>query len=263
MERPTDASRAQLRERAEAIWRAGLAAADPGQGVARALSARPSRCDTLIAVGKAAGAMAVAALGQTDPRTRIVVTTRGAPAEVPGARVFHSGHPVPDAEGLAAAEAVEAALRAARGEVLVLISGGGSALLPAPVAGVTLADKATVTRALLACGAEIGEVNLVRQHLSRLKGGGALRAAGGTPVRTLVLSDVVGDDLAAIASGPCRPPMGSPTEAAAALRAAHLWDRLPAACRAALDRADAPAVPDLPHLLIGSNRLSVEAMASA
>ena len=116
--------------------------------------------------------------------------------------MFAAGHPVPDENGAAAAHEVIAALQAADGPVLALISGGGSALLPAPVPPLTLADKAAVNTLLLGAGLDIGGMNLIRQQLSQLKGGGFLRLAAPQPVTALILSDVVGDDLSTIASVP-------------------------------------------------------------
>ena len=121
--------------------------------------------------------------------------------------MVESGHPIPDARGEAAGEEI---LRLARDAgpddlVLCLISGGGSALTPSPVPGVTLAEKQAVTRLLLECGATINELNAVRKHLSRLKGGQLARAAHPAPVVALLLSDVIGDPLDVIASGPTAP----------------------------------------------------------
>ena len=122
-------------------------------------------------------------------------------------RLRTASHPVPDARGLAAAAEVEALARDLGRDdlLLVLLSGGASALLPSPAAGVTLEDKARTTTLLLRAGATIHETNAVRKHLSWLKGGGLARAAAPARVVTLVLSDVVGDDLSTIASGPTVP----------------------------------------------------------
>jgi glycerate 2-kinase len=132
--------------------------------------------------------------------------------------------------------------RVAPGDVvLALISGGGSALLPAPVAGVTLADKAAASRLMLGAGLDITEMNSVRQHLSRLKGGGLARAAAPARVVALILSDVIGDDLRVIASGPTVAPICARAEARALLHERGLWERMPEAVRAALEREAAAA----------------------
>jgi len=261
-----------LRARAVRIFQAGVAAADPYEGVRQALQSNPlARVEGtvfVIAFGKAARRMAEAALATlAAPGPVLVVTNYENAAPLKGARVMAAGHPVPDENGAAAARAVLELLARAgtRDQVLALISGGGSALLPAPVAGVTLADKAAVSAALLASGADITQINLVRQQLSRLKGGGMARAAAPARCRALILSDVVGDDLRAIASGPTAPPLGGPAEARAVLRARGVWDRLPASVTRVLAHVQ-PALPPLPEVvnqLIGSNRQSIAAMAAA
>ncbi len=121
--------------------------------------------------------------------------------------VREGGHPVPDHQGLKGAEAIYKLAKTADEKTLVicLISGGGSALMPLPVKGISLADKQKTTRVLLACGATIHEINTVRKHLSTIKGGGLARAIYPATLISLILSDVVGDDLDSIASGPCVP----------------------------------------------------------
>ncbi len=201
------------------------------------------------------------------PVEAIVVTNRENARPLPGATVLASGHPVPDEAGARAAEAVEKFLAPATeaDRVIALISGGGSALLPAPVAGLGLADKVAVNRLLLARGFEITEMNLVRQQLSRLKGGGLLRAAAPAPVTAYILSDVIGDDLRVIASGPTVAPIGGKSEARMLLQSRGVWDELPGTVRAVLDRRDAPSAP-LPaatNILVGSNRKSLDAVVAA
>lgn len=134
--------------------------------------------------------------------------------------VIEAAHPVPDAAGLAAAErTLELAETAGKGDlVLVLISGGASANWIAPAEGLTLADKQAVTRALLRCGAAIGEINAVRKHLSRIKGGRLARLAAPAAVLTLAISDVPHDDPAVIASGPTVPDPSTLAEARTILR---------------------------------------------
>lgn len=254
---------------ARALFVAGVAAADPGHAVREALAdARsPGGRRLIVAVGKAACAMAAAARAALGPVETLIVTTDGAAREVPGAEVMRAGHPVPDARGLAAAEAVAARVGTLGegDELIALISGGGSALLPAPLPGIAIADKAEVSRLLLASGADIRAMNLLRQQLSTLKGGGLARLAAPARVRALVLSDVVGDDLSVIASGPTMPPIGTRSGARALLDRLGLSDRVPASVRAALGVPDAPpaALTNVETRLIGSNTLSLEAMAGA
>ncbi len=258
-------------ERAMALIRAGIAAADPGAAVTRGMGAAlanppgPGGRWQIIALGKAARAMAGAALAALPGAATLVVTNADNDAPLAGARVMRAGHPQPDADGAAAAAEVIARLAATspQDRVLALISGGGSAMLPAPAEGMTLADKQAVNRLLLASGADISQVNLIRQGLSRLKGGGWLRLSQ-APVTALILSDVPGDDLRVIASGPTVAPVGQRAEAAAMARALGIWDEMPEAARAALSRPDdRAALPVAENILVGSNGISVAAMQDA
>jgi hydroxypyruvate reductase len=217
----------------------------------------------MIAVGKAAVQMARAALDAFPGVPTRVVTNYENAFDLPGAIVMAAGHPVPDENGAIAARAVLADLAAVQGPVLALISGGGSALLPAPVEGVSLADKATLNAILLGAGLDITQMNLVRQQVSRIKGGGLLAAAAPHPLTALILSDVVGDNLSTIASGPTAAPLGTPAQAVAVLQKAGVWDDVPASVRDHL--AKGTSAPDLPkhrNILVGSNALSVAAMAA-
>jgi glycerate 2-kinase len=172
----------------------------------------------LLAVGKAAVPMAAAAVevitgGDPDAvgAVRGLVVTKhdhAAGHRLPlSLEVIEAGHPLPDANGLRAGEEVMARLKALSGQdrVLLLLSGGGSALLPAPIEGVTLDDLQALTELLLGAGATIDEINTIRKHLSRLKGGQLARLAAPAPLAALLLSDVVGDRLDVIASGPAAP----------------------------------------------------------
>ncbi|MCH2075512.1 MAG: DUF4147 domain-containing protein [Rhodobacteraceae bacterium] len=256
----------EMRALARSVFDAGVVAADPYDAVKAALTRKSVPKGTpIVAVGKAAVRMAEAALECSDaPGAVLVVTNPENARDIAGARVFASAHPVPDEVGLDAGLAVEELLRDAQQDVLALISGGGSALLPAPAAGLTLADKAAVSEALLASGAEITEMNLVRQCLSRLKGGGMLRAAAPAKVRALILSDVVGDDLRAIASGPTAAPLGSPAEAKAICESYGIWSQLPSSVQEVLSRPSITGdTPEAENELVGSNTQSVMAMAGA
>ncbi|MCR8725048.1 glycerate kinase type-2 family protein [Frigidibacter sp. ROC022] len=264
-----------MRDKARALFALGVQAALPEPALGKALKEHPLPGGRvhLLALGKAAPGMMAEALRHLPgpPASALVVTTEGSAeaagsAALPGVEVLISGHPVPDAAGEAAARRVEAMLAGLTpaDHLVALISGGGSALLPAPAAGITLDDKAEVNRLMLASGLEITEMNLVRQQLSRLKGGGMLRAAG-CPVVSYVLSDVIGDDPRVIASGPTVAPIGDRAGARAVLEDAGLWDQIPEPV-AALLSARAPEAPPLPPSelhLVGSNRISLEAMAAA
>jgi len=259
------------RETARHLFDIGVAAADPVVAVRRALGIRglaPLRGRRVIlAIGKAAIAMLKGTDGM-DADGVIVVTNPENAAPVQGAEVFAAGHPVPDQTGLKAGRAVLAALSdlGAHDQVLALISGGGSALLPAPAPGITLDDKVAVNKGLLASGADITEMNLVRQELSALKGGGLLRAAAPAHVTALILSDVIGDDLRVIASGPTVSPIGTRADAVAILKARGLWAGLPEAVRSHLSGPPGPDVanaPEADNRLVGSNAISLAAMAAA
>ncbi|GGJ70817.1 glycerate kinase type-2 family protein [Deinococcus aquiradiocola] len=207
----TDAPRAVL----ERAFRAALAATDPGTLTAAHL---PGRAPTgILAFGKAAPAMLRAALQAFPGVPALLVPPHGLPASDVRATVIPAGHPVPDDGSLQAGRAALALAGAqgADGHLLVLGSGGGSALLSSPW-GVTPAQKQDLTRALLASGADIADINTVRKHLSRVKGG-RLAAATSARVTALLLSDVIGDDPATIASGPTVPDPGTFADALAVL----------------------------------------------
>lgn len=281
--------RRRLRRAASAVLHAGLEAADPGKLVSRHLrldgeslavaDARfrfgPRRRLAVVSAGKAATTMARAAeevLGDRISAALAVDSSAG-----PGltrTRLLVARHPVPDQRGLAAAQELETlALGLGKNDLLLLlVSGGASALLPAPVPGVSLADKAAVTSLLLRAGATISELNTVRKHLSRLKGGGLARAAAPALVVALVLSDVVGDDLSTIASGPTVPDPTTYGDALAVLGLRGVLDAAPAAVRRHLEAGVRGEVPETPKpgdpvfrrvstRVIGSNRWTVEAAA--
>lgn len=198
------------------LYQAAVRRALPLHNTAAALPAPPVGGRTLVlGAGKAGGAMAqaVEALWPADaPLQGLVVTRYGhippRPAGVPQRiEVVEAAHPVPDAAGLAAAERMLALTPGLTKDdlVLCLISGGGSALLTLPAEGLTLADKQRINRELLESGANIVEMNCVRKHLSRIKGGRLAAACGQARVVTLTISDVPGDDPLVIASGPTVP----------------------------------------------------------
>jgi glycerate 2-kinase len=199
-----------------AIFDAAVAAAHPDVVLARHLRSAPKGRVICLAAGKAAAAMAAAAERhyldalELDPErlTGIATTRHGHGVPTRRIKVIEAGHPVPDEAGLKGAEESLRMAGSAGADdlLLVLLSGGGSANWIAPVAGVSFAQKQQVTRALLRSGAPIGEVNTVRKHLSRIKGGRLARAGQhAAEVVTLAISDVPHDDASAIASGPTVP----------------------------------------------------------
>jgi hydroxypyruvate reductase len=198
------------RDAVRAIWDAALAAGDVTPLVRSHLRLDPRHARVfLLGAGKASGAMAAAAEDVLGDRVAggFVVVKDGCGAPLTRAEIAEAGHPVPDARGPAASARLLDVARGAgeRDLVLFLVSGGGSALTPAPAPPITLAEKQALTRLLLASGATIGELNAVRKHLSLFKGGQLARAAWPATVLTLALSDVIGDPLDVIASGPTAP----------------------------------------------------------
>ena len=224
---------------AEQIFRASLAGVDPGRAVVRQAASvrdtfgRGGFQRLLVAgFGKAGCAMALAAeesLGDLLADGVVIVphdAVTGSPARF---RVRTAGHPVPDSAGETATREVMALCSGAGKDdlLLMLISGGGSALLVAPAAGLTLADKQATTNLLLDAGAAITEINTVRRHLSQVKGGRLAAQARPATVVSLILSDVVGDPLEGIASGPTAPDPTRFVDALAVLDRFRLSGRVP------------------------------------
>ncbi|MBH0188430.1 MAG: glycerate kinase [Nitrospira sp.] len=227
---------------------AGLHAADPYHTILQSVSRTGqsvrvgrktydlARFNRVFAVGagKASARMAQALehiLGsRLDGGFIVVKTGHGVPTE--RIRVVEAAHPVPDHAGLMAAERLRTVIQdlTPRDLLFVLLSGGASSLLPAPVPGVTLANKQHTTRLLLRGGATIHEMNAVRKHLSLLKGGGLTVSTQATIV-TLILSDVIGDDLGTIGSGPTAPDSTTFADAIDVLRRYGLWSTVPEAIR--------------------------------
>ncbi len=223
-----------------AIFEAALDRVHAGRAVEKTLAALEPRTWTVVAVGKAAAPMAAAARRVLGSRIRggVIVTCDGHGEAVDSFELFLAGHPVPDARSVEAADAVLGRARSLgpSDALLFLLSGGASAMLAAPVEGVTLEDKRQVTEALLHRDVDIASMNAVRRQLSRIKGGGLARAAAPARVLTLAVSDVCGDPPEAIGSGPT---VADPTRACDALeilRRADLFELVP---RRVLDRLEA------------------------
>jgi glycerate 2-kinase len=242
MDKNTDATTESKRNLLEQLFRAAVSAAHPATCLPPHLPEPPSRGRLIIvAAGKAAGAMTEIAERHYLPRlpparlAGLAVTRHGygrATARIP---VIEAGHPVPDEAGISATKRTLALADAADGNdlVLVLLSGGASANWIAPAAGLSLAEKQAVTRALLKSGAAIGEINTVRKHLSRIKGGRLAQRAHPARVTTLAISDVPGDDPAVIGSGPTVPDPSTLADAREIVRRHRL--ALPDAAVRALD----------------------------
>ena len=205
------------REFLTGLFEAAIDAARPEKSLAGFLPERPRGRTIVVGGGKAAASMAAAVERAWDgPLEGLVVTRYGHGAPTKRIEVVEAAHPVPDAAGQAAAARMLASLQGLGADdlVLCLISGGASALLAAPAPGLMLDDKRAINKALLASGAGIGEMNCVRKHLSAIKGGRLAAAAAPARVVSLIISDVPGDDLSVIGSGPTTP---DPTTSADAL----------------------------------------------
>lgn len=225
----------------------------------------------LFGAGKAAAALARGVrrrLAGENVKGRIIVKY-GHRLEVPGVMVEEAGHPVPDANSVAGTTRLLADLGAIAEDarVLVLLTGGASALLVAPAPGITLEHKSRVSSLLLACGADIHEMNTVRKHLSAVKGGGLIPLLPSTRAAALVISDVIGDQLTSIGSGPAT---GDPTtfgDALGVLEKFSLTERVPEAVVRRFRMGVAGAVPEtpdapgdaVPHHIVASNFHSLAA----
>ncbi len=278
----------QLREDARSIFEAGVKAVDPEACVRRVvrlegevLCVGDREVDLsdfpkimVLGMGKASVAMGKAVEGILGDRISEgwINTKYGHGAALERIHVHECGHPVPDEAGVRGAEAIrKLAQRAdARTLVLCLISGGGSALSPAPAEGITLSEKQETTRLLLGCGATIHELNAIRKHLSGIKGGRLARMVAPARGIALVMSDVVGDSLDVIASGPMKADSSSFEECLDIVRkydletriSVSVLRRLEAGARGEIEetpKAGDPALCGVWHRIVGSNREAVSA----
>jgi glycerate 2-kinase len=280
----------ELRRRAAAIFEAAVRAVDPAAAVRRhvSLDRTTLRIDSrtydlgriqrmfLVGAGKASAPMAKALEDLLGERitTGVVNVKYGYTVPLDRVSLVEAGHPIPDEAGRRGAERIlQLVAQAGRDDlVLCVISGGGSALLPAPVEGVSLVEKARVTDLLLKSGATIEEVNAVRKHLSKIKGGQLAKAAAQAEMAVLILSDVVGNALDAIASGPAVPDPTTFGDARDVLARYGLIDEMPSSVRDYLKRGVAGMVPETPKpgnpmfdrvhtVIVGSNDVAVQAAA--
>ena len=264
---------AGLRRDALAIFRAGLKTADPAEAVSLRLSKlRPDRFERIFVVGagKAGATMARAVERVLGWRIDggLINVKDGHTARLRRIELNECGHPIPDQRGVDGARRIaEIATKAGVEDlVLCLISGGGSALLPFPAEGISLANKQETTRQLLACGATIHEINTVRKHLSQIKGGQLARLAWPATVISLLLSDVIGDDLSVIGSGPTAPDESTFVGALAVLDKYNIRTTVPAPVRDRLEAGLRGEIPETPkvtenarNVVVGSNRLAMDA----
>jgi hydroxypyruvate reductase/glycerate 2-kinase len=272
-----------MRDHARSIWDAAVAAVKPGPLVAEALAEpalaaalRAARRIIVVGAGKAGSAMSAAV---ESSLTSLLATLEGivnvpAGSEVPLRKIrLHAARPAgsnhPTEAGVAGAAEILRLVRSAGADdvVLCLLSGGGSALLPAPAADVPLADKQHVTQLLHACGATINEMNAVRKHLSDIKGGRLAEAFWGKLLVSLIISDVVGDPLDVIASGPTAPDPSTFADAWNVLERYQLLDKIPGSVREHVWQGAAGNLPETPktlppqvrNLVIGNNAKALAA----
>jgi hydroxypyruvate reductase len=284
-------SEKQLRTQALQIFRAALGAADPAGAILRHVrisgdwlvaGTRRYRLSSfrrviVIGAGKACAAMgqAVESLLGSRIQAGLVSVKYGHLARLRRIELNECGHPVPDEAGVRGAARIAALAEDAAAEDLVicLMSGGGSALMPSPAPPITLEEKQATTRLLLASGANIHEINSVRKHISLLKGGQLARLAAPATVLSLLLSDVIGDDLDVIGSGPTAPDASSFASARSVLEKYGLLEQTPASVRERIERGVRGEILDTPkpsdgmfrrvqNLVVGSNALAVAAAAA-
>jgi glycerate 2-kinase len=282
-----------IRFQIEKIYRAAVAAVDPARLVGAALEGRCAGAERvpdllanasrilLLAVGKASLAMAHEIERRVGDKLfdGIAVVPKSSAATTERASILkkvEASHPLPDESSEEAARRACAMLHGATPSdlVIVALSGGASAMLTMPASGLTLADKIAVNQALLKAGAPIRELNIVRKHLSAVKGGRLLRHCGRARVLGLILSDVPGNDRGTIGSGPTAPDTSSAADAVAVLKRRNVWGRAPEAVRSYLELATAGEIdlavkPDDPifarvtNVIVGDSAIALEAAGVA
>src|SRR5580692_15280 len=276
---------ASLHRQALRIFQAALRAADPVQAVLRhlrregeTLIAGGWRYDLssfrniyVIGAGKASAQMAVAVERLLGRRITAGLVNAPNAAKLRRVEINECGHPIPERRGVAGARRIAQIANEARQDDLIvcLISGGASALLPLPAPPITLAEKQATTRLLLHCGANIHEVNCVRKHISLIKGGQLARLACPATLVTLILSDVIGDDLDVIGSGPTAPDPTTFKDARAIFEKYRIWNKLPRSVRERVSDTGAMETPKpgdkifrkTQNVIVGSNALAVDAAA--
>lgn len=281
-----------LRRDALAIFKAALKAADPAEAIRRQVTLDGSmlhvgrkrydldhyRRVVVLGAGKASARMAETLEKQLGRRIALglINTKYGHLARVKRIELHECGHPVPDAAGVEGSRRIAAmAAEATRDDlVIVLISGGASALMPLPADAITLEEKQETTRLLLACGAAIQEINAVRKHISAIKGGQLARLAAPATVVALMLSDVIGDPLDVIGSGPTAPDASTFHTAWSVIEKYDLQARIPDVVRHRLESGLLGEIDETPkpgdacfrrvqNVIVGSNRLAVDAAAKA
>ncbi len=281
----------QMRQDAEAIFQAGLQAVLPSNAMRRYCRREKDRLFVgdrifnigdyrniwVVGAGKAAAAMAqvMEELLENNIDGGLISVKYGHSAPLGTIRSIEAGHPIPDTPGQAASsEILEFAHQAGKDDLfIVLLSGGGSSLLPLPIQGISLEEKQETSDILIGCGATIHEINAIRKHISDIKGGRLAQAAFPATVVTLILSDVVGDDLDVIASGPTVPDASTYTQCDEIIRRYGISNRLPPTVLTHIAKGLAGKAPETPksatdvwshvhHRIVGSNRDAIAAAAA-
>jgi hydroxypyruvate reductase len=252
------------------LFNKAVEAADPERAILPFLPEKPKGRTVVIGAGKGAAQLAAALEKHWDgPLQGMVVTRYGYGAPTSRIKVFEAAHPVPDENGIEGAQMLFQTLEGLTADdlVIALVSGGGSALLPSPPEGLTLADEIALNKALLASGAPISAMNTIRKHVSGIKGGRLAKAAWPARVVSLIVSDIPGDNPAHVASGLTVPDLSTPEDALSEIRRYRI--ELPEAVLAHIrsDKSHAP-LPSDPvfarnsHHLIASAAVSLEAAAA-
>jgi glycerate-2-kinase len=299
MNSPANPTTLSSRKDTLSIFQAGIVAADPYHAVKSCLFTDGQQLEFLldlndkakkrignwskvhlIAFGKAACAMTKAAQEIIPAHllagNGIAVTNYENVTTIDNIEVIGASHPLPDEAGLKAAKKCAKLISQAKQNelVIVLVSGGGSALIPYPVDPISLQEKIATTDLLLASGATINQINCVRKHLSHLKGGGLARLATPADLHAFILSDVLGDDLSAIASGPTVPDPSTFSEAIDVFISKNIWNKIPANVQQYLEQGKLGQAPETPkpgdsafkntsYTIIGSNSISLKATFKA
>ena len=278
----------EMREDAASIFEAGLKAVDPGEAVKRYVTRERGFLEVcgdrypfskfhhiyVVGAGKASGLMARMVKGILGDRIDAgrVIVKYGHGVSVPDIEIIEAGHPVPDKNGVEGTAKIMHMVEGAGRQdlILCLISGGGSALLCSPALGVTLQDKRVTTELLLSCGAKIQEINAIRKHLSGIKGGQLARVANPATVISLILSDVVGDPVESIASGPTAADPSTFADCLSIVERYGIQRQIPPDVRLRLEKGTRGEVEETPkpadplfanvsNFIVGSNRLAMEA----
>jgi hydroxypyruvate reductase len=257
-------------------FRHGVKAANPGKCLKEAIKENPIQTPNggkyiVVSIGKAACSLMETAIDILPPKREkqlLVVTNYQNYKPIIGSEIITAGHPIPDKNGIKASNRVIEILKNAtkNDTLIILISGGSSALLPAPVKGLNLNDKIQINQLLLSSDLNIREINLIRQSMSTLKGGGFTKIASPIPINSFILSDVIGDDLRVIASGPTVSPIGNIEEAYELLVKNNLYSKLSLKLQDFFKSKTRSIFTDNKlnqNILIGNNRKSVVAMAKS